>query len=89
MKLAVAFKDMQSKGYFCICDVEKAASLLGVAFTREQRQFLGLLHCVKFADMPEEVKGEIQSILEDVFSSEAFVGKTILGKPKIKRLRLA
>jgi|GEM_PF-1406998 len=87
-----SFKAMLAKGWFSICEVEQAAELMGVAFTSEQKAFLSLLHCVPFADMTPPVRAELQGILEEVFSRDAFVivvGKTLLGRVKTKRLTIA
>lgn len=87
----VCMKEMIRKGFFSICDAKRAAELLGVSFSTEQEKFMGLLHCVKFSDMPDDVKLELQSILEERLSSEPFeitVGRNLLGKPKKEHLRI-
>ncbi len=92
IKLAVIqtnFKEMISKGWFSVCDTEKAAELLGVDFTTEEKAFMNLLHCIQFADMEDKIKNELQKILEKTFSKEVFtiiVGKRVFGGTKTKLL---
>lgn len=90
--VATSFKKMVQGGTFYISDVREAAKLLKCQISTEQESFLSILSCVKFADMPLDVKEQLQHTLEDIFSSEAFeieVGKTFLGRTKTKRLRIA
>ncbi len=83
---------MLRRGYFCVCDARKMAELLDVHFSSEEEAFLSTLHCVEFGDMHDEVKTELQSILQRTYSKEAFVievGRTLLGSPKHKTLSIA
>lgn len=92
MAIQTSFKAMIAKGWFSVCEVDRAAELMGIAISTEHKAFLGLLHCVKFADMPDEVGRELQKVLEEVFTAEAFtinVGKNLLGRPKTKHLQMA
>lgn len=93
-KLAVqaALQKMTKKGWFDVCNMKIAADLMGVHFSSEQQEFMTLLHCVNFGDMVPELRDGLKEMIEDIFSAEAFeitVGKTWLGKPKKKILRLA
>lgn len=90
LAVQISLKKMISNGWFSICDVETAMKLMEVGMSTEDHNFLHTLHCVKFDDMPAIVKNKMQSILEVVFSKEAFeivVGKTLLGKPKVELLQ--
>jgi hypothetical protein len=90
--IQTSFQQMVEKGHFSICTAKQAARLLGVSFSGEQETFMELLHCVNFADMPDAVRAELQWVLEEVLSRDAFtitVGKTFFGKPKMRQLSVA
>lgn len=59
-----ALNEMMAKSYFCICTIDKVATLLGVNPKGEAYNILSPLHCIDFAKMPDELRHAIPGLIE-------------------------
>lgn len=60
----------QTQRHFSICDVEKQAKVLGVMFPQEERDRLGLLHCIYWNEMAPELRNEVCARVIEILSGE-------------------
>jgi hypothetical protein len=63
-----ALNDMMSKGYFCICTIDKVAKMLGINARGEAYDTLSPLHCVHFDKMPQELRDAIPGLIHQILS---------------------
>lgn len=54
---------MMGEGHFSICDVDKAAQLLGAKPQGEAYEVLRKLHCVNWRDMPPELLASVPELI--------------------------
>ncbi len=60
-----ALRNMLAKGHFCICTIDKVLTLLDR--TPDQRAYKRLkpLHCIDYAQMPEELLHELPGLIHE------------------------
>ncbi len=57
-------KVLNKQGYFSICDIKKIGELLGTNVqARPHYKRLNALHCVNYADMSDELREELPSLI--------------------------
>lgn len=57
-------------GHFNICDLEKQAKVLGVEVPKDERNRLGLFHCISWNEMEPDLKNEIFARTIEVLTGE-------------------
>lgn len=58
-----ALNKMLSDGYFSICTIDTIAKMLAVTPPSQPYSILHTLHCVKYADMPPEIKAALPDLI--------------------------
>lgn len=59
-----ALNHMMSKGHFDICTIDSVGKLLGVDPRGEAYDILRPLHCIDWAQMPEQLKEAVPSLIQ-------------------------
>lgn len=59
-----ALNDMFKKGYLSICTIDTIGKMMNVDPKGEPYRLLSTLHCVHFAEMPQELKEAIPGLIE-------------------------
>ena len=54
--------------YFDVCVVDKALGMAGCVKKKAPYETLSILHCVEYADMPDELIAAIPELLADLFA---------------------
>lgn len=70
LSAATAIQAMMTKGWLDICTIDKCARLLGRIPDADARNILAPIHCVNFADMPEELRSAIPELIGRCLSIE-------------------
>lgn len=63
MAAATALRAMVESGRFSICTVDSIGDLFGVKPGGEAYKVLRSVHCVGFAEMPEDLRNEIPALI--------------------------
>lgn len=65
-----ALNDMMQRGHMNICTIESVAKMLGIDPKGRAHDILRPLHCVDFAKMPVELRGEIPGLIKECLGVE-------------------
>lgn len=67
----VTVNEMLKGGHFSICTIDKAAKVLGLNRpSGEAYDMLNALHCVDFANMPQELYQELPGLIQQVLGTD-------------------
>lgn len=64
--------EMMRGSFFSICDLNKAARLLGVEPSGEAMEILRKLHCVEWRLMPPTLRESIPALISEVLSTPTY-----------------
>ena len=56
-----------SQRYFSVCEVDNLARMNEITISQEKRDFMHTLHCVDYANMPQDTKDYLFAMLVDLF----------------------
>lgn len=66
----VGLEKMLRGGHFSICDLDVLCQAAGVRVDGDVRRALSCIHCVKWEDMPKELRSEVYRILAATFTEK-------------------
>lgn len=77
-----ALNKLMRDGHFSICTLDSVAKMMNVVTGGESYAILRSIHCVDYADMPQELREAIPQLISDVLGDPAFqFGVQPGGKP--------
>lgn len=63
---------MMIGAHLSICDIDKAAKLLGVPETGDTYEKLRKLHCVAWSDMPKALRDQVPALINELLGSDQY-----------------
>lgn len=78
MAAMTALNNMLADHHFNICAIDSVCKLLGVPASGEAYNLLRTLHCIDYAEMPQELRAAIPSLIEQILGVQpAYQFKTL------------
>ena len=68
LAVMTGLNNMFRKGYFDVCVIRESAKIMGVCLGGRAYDILHVLHCVNFADMPQELRESIPALIRECLS---------------------
>jgi hypothetical protein len=83
MAVMTALNEMLSSSHFNICTIDKCADILRVPVKgNESYKILSALHCIDYAKIPQQLRGQIPSLIKECLGIEPM---EILTEQEVKK----